>query len=156
VLIFNQAINHALDAALADTQKRLRVLMYSISTPNARSHLLFIRTWKALENCIKRGVETKIILSDWPPSNPQQAASIKAALLLRLWGANVKTANHGVIFHPKAWCFDDATLIVGSHNATEAGLTRTQNISYIGQEPAEIGQFNDFFASAWGKLGEHV
>lgn len=159
MLVFDKELNTAINQHLDASKKSIRLIFFSISPPSPRNHKLFADFWHALEKAILRVPDSQIILSGWPNTNPQATATYRSALLLASYGAKVKIGKAGRMIHPKAACFDDNLLIVGSHNATEAGFTRTQNISYIGSDVTEIGQFNDYFQKQWGSIpfsvGEH-
>lgn len=149
MLVKDKEINRAITLALEGTVNSLKIIMYSISANSKRSCIEFNQFWSALESAIKRIPNTQIILCGWPESNPQHQATTKAAMLLRLWGADVKIAHQAIIMHPKAWIFDDKRLLIGSHNATEAGYTRTKNISIFTFDPLACREFDDYFAHWW-------
>lgn len=149
MLIKDKAINQALSIALDQTKHSLKISMYSISANSKRSCLEFNQFWKSLENAIKRLPSTQIILCGWPESNPQHHATLKAAMLLRLWGADVKIANEAIILHAKAWIFDGQRLLIGSHNATEAGFTRTKNVSILTFDELACQEFTEYFNYWW-------
>jgi phosphatidylserine/phosphatidylglycerophosphate/cardiolipin synthase-like enzyme len=131
------------------SEKSLKFIFYSISPLLPTAPLEYKLWWHSLLSAAKNGIDCKIILSSWPENNPQNAATMRAKLMLESAGWQVKLTKLGIIMHPKAMLFDDKKLIIGSHNATEAGFSRTKNISIVATSDAAIGQFNDYFDVWW-------
>lgn len=154
MLVFDKDINQALIESLNNANQSVLMLMYSISTPANSSHAAFKLTWQGMIRAAHRVPEFRAIFCGWPANNPQSAATEEAARRLQAAGAACIIAKPGTIIHPKAWSFDDKKLIVGSHNATQAGLMTTRNISYMGQDQSECGQFRDYFEKQWQNIAE--
>jgi hypothetical protein len=152
MLIIDSDIIRVLTAQLAAVQLDLKIIMYSISPATKTSHKAVKLYWAELLNAVNRCKNTKIILSAWPSQNPQAEASANAACQLQSAGALLKMSKIGTITHPKSWQFDNINLLIGSHNATAAGLMTTKNLSVLTQDKVEINDYNDYFEAMWQKL----
>lgn len=152
MLVKDNEILPVLCTHLASAQHELNVLMYSISPATKNSHKAVKLYWQELLSAVYRTQNAKIILSQWPTSNPQAEATSNAAKELCDAGAVIKLAKLGTIMHPKAWLFDSNKLLIGSHNATAAGLTTTKNLSILSQCPLVITDYKAYFAKVWHNL----
>jgi len=156
MLIIDKDINIHLQQNYINAQKSIKIIAYSMTRANPRSHKLFIDTWQTLEKAIKRGIKTQVILEQWNDLNPQASESAQVRKLLESYGAQVRMAKKGTCMHSKTWLFDEKTLIIGSHNSTHAGLTITKNLSITTTKPSIIKDYNDYFNKEWGNLEPHV
>jgi PLD-like domain len=147
MLIIDSDIIRVLTAQLAAVQFNLKIIMYSISPATKTSHKAIKLYWQELLSAIKRCKNCEIILSSWPKENPQASATKSAARQLSSAGATVKMGKMGTITHPKSWQFDNKNLLIGSHNATSAGLLSTKNLSILTQDSSAINDYNDYFDS---------
>lgn len=152
MLIIDKDINHQLKSEFDSAKKSIKIIAYSISRPRKGSAKLFTDTWKALEMAIKRGIKTQIILYQWNDLNPQAAESNKVLIYLRQLGADVRMSKKGVIMHSKTWMFDDCKLIIGSHNSTEAGLTKTKNLSVSTMSKEDTEAYRAYFNNEWALI----
>lgn len=149
MLIIDKDINKELQSQYLGAKTSIEIIAYSITRPRKTSHKLFLETWNALRQAIINGVETRVILENWNESNPQHLENLKVKTALESYGAQVKLAKKGVCMHSKTWLIDNKTLIIGSHNSTEAGLMRTKNLSIMVQQASAIKQYRDYFQSEW-------
>jgi len=152
MITFDSDIIKQSQTMLNATEKELSIIFYSISPLSNRCTINFREWWLALIAATRRIEKTRVILSGWPKGNPQALATAQAAIQLAEAGAHVKIGNANVIIHPKTMCFDNKALLVGSHNATEAGFTRTRNISLTTTDQTDIGLFNDYFQNRWDSI----
>lgn len=152
MIIFDDEIMEASIQKLQATKKELNIIFYSISPYSNTNPIRFRAWWLQLIATTKRIESTRVILSGWKKSNPQHISQMKAAMQLTQAGAKVKIGHDNMIIHPKTMCFDDKFLLIGSHNATEAGYTRTKNISIITSDALAIGGFLDYFENRWDSI----
>lgn len=137
---------------LYSTKKELNIIFYSISPYSNTNPIRYRAWWLALLATTRRLPKSRIILSGWNENNPQNIAQLRAAVQLTEAKAKVKIGNANLIIHPKVMCFDDNLLLVGSHNATQAGFTRTKNISITTTDELEIARFMAYFNSLWDSI----
>lgn len=156
MLIIDKEINEALKNNYQQAKQSIDIIIFSASRPRKGSSKLFIDTWQALQVAIKRGVKTRVILEQWAGHNPQSIENIRIGQLLKSWGASVKLAKRGVCMHSKTWLFDNKTLIIGSHNSTEAGLCRTKNLSVQVQGHEFCEPYRAYFDNEWQSLAEFI
>jgi phosphatidylserine/phosphatidylglycerophosphate/cardiolipin synthase-like enzyme len=152
MLIIDEAIIKVLTAQLDAVRFDLKIIMYSISPASKSSHKAVKLYWQELQAAIARCKNAQIILSAWPEENPQASATKNATIQLTAAGASVKLGKIGTITHPKSWLFDDKNLLIGSHNATAAGLLTTKNLSIITSEQQPITDYKAYFDSLWQNL----
>lgn len=134
---------------IEQAEKKLKFIFYSISPLEKSAPLPYKLWYQSLLAAAQRLPEVKIILSGWPPENPQAVATERAKHTLEAAGAQVKITKVGLIMHPKVMAIDDKILVIGSHNATQAGFCRTKNLSFMVKDDAAAGQFNDYFDFWW-------
>lgn len=152
MLVKDNQILPVLSAHLAAVERELNVLMYSISPASNTSHKAVKLYWQELLSAIIRTKNAKVILSQWHASNPQAQATSQASRALSEAGAVVKMAKLGTIMHGKTWLFDSKILLIGSHNATSAGLTTTKNLSILNNCPIVIADYKAYFDKIWQAL----
>jgi phosphatidylserine/phosphatidylglycerophosphate/cardiolipin synthase-like enzyme len=152
LIIFDDEIMEASADLMRSTKDELTIIFYTISPYKNTNPVRYRAWWIALMQTAKRLRQTRVILSGWHPTNPQMLATLQAAIQLREVGALVKIGSPNMIIHPKAMCFDDKILLNGSHNATEAGFTRTKNVSITTTDELAIGRFMDYFQNRWDSI----
>lgn len=138
---------------LAATKNNLDIIFYSISPFSNTNPIRYRAWWLQLLATTRRLPNSRIILSGWNENNPQNLMQLRAAIQLAEAKAKVKIGHANMIIHPKCMCFDSKLLLVGSHNATQAGFTRTKNISITTTDELECAQFLAYFNSLWDYIG---
>jgi phosphatidylserine/phosphatidylglycerophosphate/cardiolipin synthase-like enzyme len=149
--IIGQAILQELLVQSESASKQIDAFFYSATLPNARSPMQMVKAFNSMKAAPSRGIKCRAILASWADTSPQAAESLKFASSLRYAGWDCRFAKAIPIMHPKAWLFDNKTLIVGSHNSTVAGLTMTKNISLLTNSQQAIAAVIEFFDSEWKK-----
>lgn len=152
MLIIDHEINKVLEGLYHEAKHSIDIIIYSISLPKRGSSMVYIMCFRALEMAIKRGIKTRIILEKWKEENPQHDSQQKAHDHFSLLGAEVTYASKGVLFHAKTWQFDNVKLLIGSHNSTEAGFTKSKNISILVNETAANARFKAYFNAEFTKF----
>lgn len=152
MLIIDSEINQALQAAYAGARKQIYIITYTIAMPKRGCSVLYRDTFRQLEMAILRGVNVCIILERWDPPNPQSVSQMAAYDYLTKIGAFVCYAKKSAIMHAKTWQFDDNLLIIGSHNSTEAGFTKTKNLSVLVEDQLINNQYRQYFLDQWRQI----
>jgi phosphatidylserine/phosphatidylglycerophosphate/cardiolipin synthase-like enzyme len=149
--IFGKEIMPELLQAVESAQVSISMLIYSTSLPNARTPLQLARIHEAMKCAPSRGVRCRAIFAGWKPGTPQDIENQRVTADLAGRGWQCRRATVTPIMHPKAWIFDDAWLIAGSHNSTIAGMSMTKNISILTNDRATVAPVIDFFAVEYAK-----
>lgn len=152
MIIFDDEIMEQSAALLRSTKNHLDIMLYSISPYKNTNPARYRAWWIALMQTTRRINSARVILSGWNEKNPQSLATMQAAMQLIEAGAKVRIGQPNMIIHPKTLCFDREILLIGSHNATEAGYTKTKNISITTTNELEIAQFIDYFQNRWDSI----
>lgn len=95
----------------------------------------FISTLRQAQN---RGVIIKILCQ-----------SQKQIEKLRRLNFNVKLVKGFKTMHSKAFCFDDYSLIVGSHNFTENANKLNLEMSILSYDKNDIMKYTNYFETIW-------
>lgn len=92
----------------------------------------------ALREAKNRGVIVKILCQ-----------SYKQVEGFRPFVSEIKIAKGFKTMHSKAFCFDNAFLIAGSHNFTDNAMSINLEMSLTTQNMEEIDKFVRYFESIW-------
>lgn len=142
-----QEVHQAVNLAGAS----IDIMFYSASTPSARTPLALARLHQAYTAAPARGISCRALFAAWKTGTPQDIESRRFADTLHATGWHVRFATVQPILHPKTWIFDRASLIIGSHNSTTAGMTMNKNISIFTTEPEAARRVLEFFDMEWQK-----
>lgn len=72
---------------------------------------------------------------------------------LRALGVTVKGVERNRMMHTKAFCIDERTLIIGSHNLTKRATSQNYEMSILTQEFQVIDAFKTYFEAVWSTRG---
>lgn len=152
MLIIDSEINQALQAAYAGARQQINIITYTISLPKRGCSIEYRDTFRQLEMAILRGIKVQIILERWDLPNPQAISQNAAFEYLSKMGAQICYAKKSAIMHAKTWQFDKNILIIGSHNSTEAGFTKTKNLSVLVEDQLANQQYTQYFMDQWREI----
>jgi DNA uptake protein ComE-like DNA-binding protein len=109
---------------------------------------------EALEAAAARGVEVRVILDQDDGGEPYGSVLINRPLVTRLLSGAVKVKldTKLILLHSKVLVIDREACVVGSHNWTGAGFTRTHELSVLVDNRAVASAFGDRFDKLWDSL----
>jgi len=92
----------------------------------------------AIVRARKRGVDIKVCVNSQAIAQP-----------LTLNGIDVRIPISKNLIHTKFIIIDDTSLVMGSHNFSQAAFTTNFETSIINNDPLQIQEFIRFFNSIW-------
>lgn len=148
-IYINAALVHALPALIAAAETSIDLLVYCMSplasTTSARQRALH----SALQKPTHAGITRRVIIAHHGPLSPMSAANAAAAAQLARAGWIVATYPARPLLHAKMWIFDGSSVIIGSHNLTDAALHTNQEISINVESPETVQRCRYFFDGLW-------
>jgi HKD family nuclease len=129
----NQEYFPATQKAISHAKKSIFVVMYLISFNKEDKKQKATQLMDELAKAKDRGVEVKVIL-DYQKDGFKTNASednLKAFSFLKEKGIEVYFDSVGSYTHTKAIVIDKRIIISGSHNWTDAALTRNNEVSFL-------------------------
>lgn len=103
----------------------------------------------ALLDAPQRNKLCRMIMTGASPLSPQAAANLSNGEALHRAGWEVRQAPRTPMLHSKVWIFGEEFAVIGSHNLTEAALSRNHEASVITDVHRIITRLHLYFADLW-------
>jgi cardiolipin synthase len=148
VSLSNREYFPAAQKAISQAKKSICVVMYLISFNKEDKKQKVTQLMDELVKAKRRGVEIKVIL-DYQKDGYKTNASednLEAFNFLKDIGVEVYFDSVGSYTHTKAIVIDKRMVISGSHNWTDAALTRNNEVSFLIDSPKLAKQLLDEFS----------
>ena len=105
------------------------------------------------ELCIRarNGTDVRVLLHNESIGRALHRINRVTAGHLKQNGAKVKWGNTGVPLHAKVWIFDQARVVLGSHNISVRATRTNQEVSVVIDVRDEVSRVVDWFEGLWAK-----
>lgn len=105
------------------------------------------------ELCIasKRGVKVRALLHNESIGRQLHRINRRTAQHLRESRVEVKWGNTGTPLHAKVWIFDQARVIIGSHNISVRSVRTNIECSVLCDVECEVKRIVEWFEGLWAK-----
>ena len=146
--LVNQEYFPATQKAISKAKKSILVVMYLISFNKNDKSSKVSQLLNALIQAKHRGVDVKVILdyqSSSSPDSPGTQSNHAAYQFLKAHNIPVSFDGAVIYTHTKSLIIDQRIIISGSHNWTEAALTRNNETSFLINSPKLAIQLLDKF-----------
>lgn len=97
------------------------------------------------------GLEVKVLLHNESIGRHLHKINRKTASHLTQNKVQVKWGNTGIPLHAKVWIFDQARVVIGSHNISARAVRTNVECSVLFQDDAECVKVVQWFEGLWGK-----
>lgn len=153
-LLVSDAYVPAARAKIAAAERSIRLMMFVGHARAGEGGEQILPLVEELEAVAVRGVDVRVVLDQDDGGEPYRSFFINRPLVERLRGGpiQVKWDTPETLLHSKLLVLDDAACIVGSHNWTQAGFTRTHELSVLLESPEAAAGFGRRFDALWERL----
>lgn len=105
------------------------------------------------ELCIraKDKSDVRVILHNESMGRVLHKMNRQTASHLKQSGAQVKWGNSGAPLHAKVWIFDQARVIIGSHNISVRSVRTNIEMSVLCDVPHVVDEVAEWFEELWAK-----
>lgn len=102
---------------------------YLLIAPSAGCHIRYRELWQAMLAAPSRGIDCLFVVDNAGIMSREGQAAHKAATALAKAGWRVAMRRIGPHLHCKAWSFDAARSIIGSHNMSHQAMLGHSDLS---------------------------
>lgn len=106
---------------------------------------------RALCGKAKNGTDVRVILHNESIGRALHKINRKTAGHLRQNRVQVRWGNTGIPLHAKVWVFDQARMIIGSHNISVRSVRTNIEASVLTDYPDEVKRVVEWFEGLWAK-----
>lgn len=99
----------------------------------------------------KRNKLCRMVMTGASPLTPQAAANLANGEAMHRAGWEVRQAPRTPMLHSKVWLFGERFAVIGSHNLTEAALSRNREASVITDAQRIITRLHLYFCDLWNQ-----
>ena len=130
-LLFGEAFTPAFIKYADACKNRITVVTYRLGPVHFPTPSNFNDVLESLRRAARRGVRVSIFFSPWSIPARQRRAQARLQHSLQNAKCRLYPAAYNCRLHAKLYSFDDAVLILGSHNLTLSSLKSNGEISAV-------------------------
>jgi phosphatidylserine/phosphatidylglycerophosphate/cardiolipin synthase-like enzyme len=154
-LLFDERYREVVNGLLENAQNSIYLALFKIefSMTSKQKWANSLVSWLVLKNA--EGVDVRVLIHLMKPSRVTPYSNWLAAKFLLDSGIPVRSLPRNRVLHGKLLVVDRRHAVFGSHNWSEAALTRNWEVSARVDDYGYVKELEDHFLKAW-ETGEGV